>query len=75
MTRHIGAFIQNTLKPLIEELDKILEDCKTLKFTKEEIEKIIERFVWLEFKITFLYLIGFIILGAIGCFIVYWILK
>ena len=35
--RYIGAFIQNTLKPLIEELDKLLGKCEHLKLTRDDI--------------------------------------
>jgi len=41
MTHHIGAFIQNTIKPLVEELDKLLGKCEHLKIDKKTLENII----------------------------------
>ena len=74
MTRHIGAFIQNTIKPLIEELDKLLGKCEHLKFGKEELYILLNGLVRFEMDKIKLYCLVYLILGTEFCLVVYLIL-
>ncbi len=75
MTRHIGAFIQNTIKPLIEELDELLGKCKHLNMDKEERRKILDAFIALEIYKVGMYSMTYLILGTLFCMTVYFILH
>lgn len=74
-THHIGGFIQNTVKPLVEELDKLLGKCEHLKITKEEITKLLNTVIVLEvFKVA-AQSITWIFLGTCGFLTAYIILH
>ena len=75
MTRHIGAFVTNVLKPLIEELDKLLGKCKHLKLTKKDINSMMLDLISLEVYKTKWYCILYLVLGSLFCLTVYFILK
>jgi hypothetical protein len=67
MTRHIGAFIQNTVKPMIEELDKVLGKCENLKIDKEELQKIFANLLVFEMFKTVVYCATYVFLGLKLC--------
>ena len=75
MTRHFGAFIQNILKPIIEEADKVLGKCKNLHLTKKNICEIIHILLKYEIIKSVIYSITYIMLGILGCLTVYFILR
>ena len=75
MISHIGSFIANTVKPLVEELDKLLGKCSNLHLTKEELNKTIENFIEFELEKTYVYCILSLILGVLFCLTVYFILR
>ena len=74
-THHIGGFIMNTIKPLIEELDQLLGKCQYLKLDNEDISFLILHTVDFELKKVVLQLITWIILGVCGCLTTYFILH
>ena len=74
MTHHIGAFILNTIKPLIEELDKLLGKCKHLKLGKEDIEQMLFKVIWLELNKVRWYCLTYLALGVMLCLTMYFIL-
>lgn len=75
MTRHIGAFIQNTVKPLVEELDKLLGKCKHLKFKRKDIELMVKVVMDYSLIKTIIHSVTYLILGAIFCRTVWLILR
>lgn len=74
-THHIGGFVQNTVKPLIEKLDEFLGECKNLHLSKEEIREMIKFTTDLEIAITMIKSVTWVILGIIGCLTTYFILH
>ena len=75
MTRHLGNFILNVLKPLIEETDKMLGKCEYLKLDDEDIVYILETTIDLTLKRALINAITYIILGGMFCWSVWMILK
>lgn len=74
-THHLGGFIQNTIKPLIEEVDSILNKCKNLKLKKKEIEYLIFKSIELEIEKAKYQAVMWITLGVLGCLTTYFILR
>ena len=72
---HIGGFILNTIKPLIEEVDKILGECKNLNIDKEERMWLLKELMYLELAKTYAQFATYMILGVVGCLTVYFILR
>ena len=72
--RHVGAFIQNTLKPCIEELDKILIKCERLKVDPESLRSALFGFMELQYQKCKWKCITNLILGAMFCLVVWLIL-
>lgn len=75
MTRHVGAFIQNTIKPCIESLDELLGKCKHLKLKHEQIMELAKLTLQLELQKTFMNVIGSIVMTLSFLFTVYLILH
>ena len=74
-TRHIGAFIQDTVKPIIESLDELLGKCVHLKLSRRELNKMIDLFVEVELIKTFAYCITYLLITIGLCLTVYFILR
>jgi len=68
MTRHLGTFIQNTIKPLLEQAERLLDKHMHL-------ESIINKLIVLEILKTIVYSFMYIILGVLFCLTVYFILR
>lgn len=60
--RYIGAFIQNTLKPLIEEADMLLSKCEYLNI---DTGKLLDKLIRFELQKTFVLSGTYITLGII----------
>jgi hypothetical protein len=70
MTRHLGYFVAHTIKPLIEELDKVFSKCENLKFDKLYCEYILRQLIELELKKVIIYCVTYtgialMLLGAV----------
>lgn len=70
--RYIGAFIQNTLKPLIEETDKLLGKCQNLNI---DTNHLIDKLLHFELQKTCIKCLTYIVLGGILWSAVYTILH
>ncbi len=68
MIRSIGAFIQNTVKPLLEEVERLLSKHKN-------IEVVVHKVILLEVFKTMIYSLTYLILGVLFCLTVYFILR
>ena len=75
MTRHLGNFILNVLKPLIEETDKLLGECKHLDIDGEDILLILDEVIKLSLRRALINAVTYIILGGMFCWAVWFILK
>jgi len=75
LTEHIGAFVQNTLKPLIEELDSLFSRLERFGMDKEDIKHILAWLIDLEIKKIIWYSITYIVLGAMLCFTLFHIIR
>lgn len=75
MIHHAATFIQNTLKPVIKEFDKCLEECEHLNIRGKEIEKWLESAIGVWFAIELVKSLTFIIMGGMFCWTVYLILR
>ena len=73
-TRHLGYFIHHTLKPLIEEMDKIMGKCQNLKIDKYTLEYMFERLIWLEIHKALIYCGTYLIIAGALCISLYFIL-
>lgn len=74
MTRHLGYFIQHTIKPLVDDLNKALKGCEKIKMDKRFLEIFIYELVHLEIRKLLVRSIVHIILGILFCMTVYFIL-
>ncbi len=68
MTRHIGAFILNVLKPAIEELDKLLGKCQHLKLDNSDIYDLLNGFAKLQIYKLIIKCITLLLSLLIGCY-------
>ena len=75
MTRHIGMFIETTLRPVIERVDQILGKCEHLKLDKNELRKMVDLFVEVELIKSAWYGIAWIVGSVCFCLAVYFIMK
>ena len=75
MTRHIGVFIINTLRPLIEEIDKLLAKCLYLKLENKSVEYILKIFIDLELKKTIIRGVIHLVLGIMFCWTIWLIIH
>ena len=74
-THHVGGFIQNTMKPMIEEINKVLARCENIQMTKIEVQQLLDQFVTIEIIKTFVYCITYLLLGGMLCGTIYFILH
>ena len=74
-SRHIGYFIMHTIKPLIEELDKVLSKCKVLNLNKYDLQKMINRIIELEICKSLIYCFFYSFMAIMICLTVYFILR
>ena len=74
-TRHLGYFILHTVKPMIEEIDKILEKCKNINLHGELIDSLILRVIELEIKKSLIYCVTYIIISIILGALCYMVLR
>ena len=71
----VGAFVRDTLKPLVEELDVLLGKCEHLKLSKDEIDKFLRIVIGMEYlKLRYNFWL-YLILGVLFCLTVYFILR
>lgn len=72
MTRHFGAFIQNTLRSIVKEIDGVLSKCVYLTLTKEDIYTLIRLFLGFEVCKTMIISVTYLLLGLVlyGCVII-----
>ena len=75
MTRHLGNFILNVLKPLIEETDRMLSTCEHLRVDGDDVIIILEETIELTLKRALINAVTYIILGGMFCWSVWFILK
>ena len=75
MTRHIGVFIINTLRPLIEELDKLLGKCQYLCISRDDLYGIVRLMVELEIQKTIIKGMVSLIIGGMFCWTMWLIVK
>ena len=74
-TRHVGYFMLHTVKPMMEELDKILEKCNNIKIDSLTLDLMIKDVINLEIKKSIIYCITYIIISLILGGICYVILR
>lgn len=75
MTRHIGMFMQQTIKPILYELSEVLTKCKKLDITKKEMSEILSELVYVELQKTILQCTTQLVLGILFFITIYLILK
>jgi len=69
--RHVGYFIHNTIKPLIEELDQLMGKCQNLKFDKVYFEEILSKLIELELSKATLYCVTYLAIAGFLCLMVW----
>ena len=74
-TRHAASFIKNTFRPVILELDKVLEECLELDLSKESIEKWLDASIQAWLSIELIKSITFILVSGMFCLTVYFIIR
>jgi len=75
MIHHFAHFIQDTLKPIILETDRILQQCTTLKVNGKEIEKWLQSAIDCWIVVELVKSITFVIVSGMFCWVVWLILK
>lgn len=75
MTYHIGAFIRETVRPLINELEVLMKKLKKMGVKSDQIEVMVDYVVQLEIIKTISYCITYVIIGVFFCLTLYFILR
>lgn len=74
-SRHLGYFFIHTVKPIIEEIDKVLDKCRNIEIKGTDMKWLIEKVVMLEVNKSIIYAICYVICGGMFCLIVWLILR